>query len=73
MPTWHTGPHHHAIPNTVHKTVTATNDHNGEDDGAVVGTVAVGDSGMVAAAMAVMARHYIFYLCNKWILFLYFV
>src|SRR6266581_3868008 len=74
------GPPHHAIPNTVRKTATATNDHNnGDDDGAAVGMVVMGDSGMAAAAMAVTARHsyyfrlYIFYLCNKWIIFLYFV
>jgi len=78
MPTQCTGPHHHAIPSTVCKTTTATNDHNGEDDGAAVGMVVVGDSGMVVAGMAVTVRHsyyliYIFYLCNKWILFLYFV
>src|SRR6266702_1419457 len=80
MPPWHAGPPHHAIPNTVRKTATATNDHNnGDDDGAVVGTVVMGDSGIAAAAMAVTARHsyyfrlYIFYLCNKWIIFLYFV
>ncbi len=44
-----------------------------------MGMVAVVDSGMAVAGMAVMARHsyylrlYIFYLCNKLILFLYFV
>src|SRR6266702_3685878 len=71
----HVGPCHHAISNMVHKTVAMTNDHNnGENNGAVVV-----NSGMVAAGMAVTARHsyylrlYIFYLCNKWILFLYFV
>jgi len=48
-------------------------------NGAVVGTVVVVDSGMAAAGMAAMVRHfyylrlYIFYLCNKLILFLYFV
>ena len=79
-PTQCAGPCHDTIPNTVCKTVTVTNNHNnGNDDGAAVGTVMAGDSGMVAAAMAAMARHsyylrlYIFYLCNKWILFLYFV
>ncbi len=71
---------HHAIPNMVRKTTTVTNDHNnGDNDGAAVGMVVMGDSGMVAAVMAVMVRHsyyfrlYIFYLCNKWIIFLYFV
>src|SRR6266702_4239385 len=35
---------HHAIPNTVRKTATATNDHNnGDDDGAAVGTVVMGE------------------------------
>jgi len=64
----------------VHKITTAINDHdNGNNDGVAVGMLPVGDSGMVVAGMAVMARHsyylrlYIFYLCNKWILFLYFV
>src|SRR6266702_6619496 len=46
-PTRRTGPHHDAIPNTVRKTATMTNDHNnGDDDQAAVGTVTVGDSGM---------------------------
>jgi len=46
---------------------------------AAVRMVVVVDSGMVAVGMAAMARHsyylrlYIFYLCNKLILFLYFV
>ena len=79
-PPQHVRPRHHAIPNMVCKTATATNDHNnGNDNGVAVGTLPVGDSGMVAAGMAAMVRHsyylrlYIFYLCNKWILFLYFV
>jgi len=61
------------------KTATATNNHNnGEDDGAAVGMVVMGDSGMAVAGMAGMVRHsyyrlYIFYLCNKCIIFLYFV
>jgi len=48
-------------------------------NGAVVGTVVVVDSGMAAVGMAATVRHsyylrlYIFYLCNKLILFLYFV
>jgi len=48
-------------------------------NGAAVGMVAVVDSGMAAAGMAATARHsyylrlYIYYLCNKLILFLYFV
>jgi len=47
--------------------------------GAAVGMVVVVDSGMAVAGMAAMVRHsyylrlYIFYLCNKLILFLYFV
>jgi len=62
-------PHHHTIPNMVHKTMTAMNNYN-ESNGAVMG--------MVVAGMAVMVRLsylrlYIFYLCNKWILFLYFM
>jgi len=67
MPTWHAGPCHHAIPNTVCKTVTMTNNHNGEDNGAVVGTVVVGDSGMAAAGMAVMARHSYYLRCTYFI------
>jgi len=62
------------------KTTTIINNHNnGNNNGAAVGTLPVGDSGMVAAGMAATVRHsyylrlYIFYLCNKWILFLYFV
>jgi len=80
MPPQHTGPPHHTIPNIVCKTATTTNDHNnGDNDGAAVGMVVVGDSGMAVAVMAVTVRHfyyfrlYIFYLCNKWIIFLYFV
>ncbi len=79
-PLQHARPHHHAIPNMVCKTTTTINNHNnGNNNGAVVGTLPVGDSRMVAAGMAATVRHsyylrlYIFYLCNKWILFLYFV
>src|SRR6266571_6656782 len=51
-------PHHHAIPNMVCKTVTVINDHdNSNNNGVVVGTLPMGDSGMAVAGMAATARH----------------
>ncbi len=58
---------------------TTTPSQHGMQNGAAVGMVVVEDSGMAVVGMAVTARHsyylrlYIFYLCNKLILFLYFV
>src|SRR6266702_7222169 len=65
--------------NTSHRTPPPCHPQHGMQNGAAVGMVAVVDSGMVAAGMAATAGHsyylrlYIFYLCNKLILFLYFV
>src|SRR6266702_92277 len=65
--------------NMSHRTLPPRHPQHGMQNGAAVGTVVVVDSGMVAVGMAVTARHsyylrlYIFYLCNKLILFLYFV
>src|SRR6266702_3765707 len=64
--------------NTSHRTPPPLHPQHGMQNGAAVGMVAVVDSGMAAVGMAVTARHsylrlYIFYLCNKLILFLYFV
>src|SRR6266702_1816138 len=65
--------------NTSHRTPPPRHPQHGVQNGAAVGTVAVVDSGMAAAGMAATARHsyylrlYIFYLCNKSILFLYFM
>src|SRR6266702_4129234 len=65
--------------NTSHRTPPPRHPQHGVQNGAAVGTVVVVDSGMAAAGMAATARHsyylrlYIFYLCNKLILFLYFV
>src|SRR6266581_3373236 len=64
--------------NTAHRTPPPRHPHHGMQNGAAVGMVVVEDSGMAAVGMAATARHsylrlYIFYLCNKLILFLYFV
>ncbi len=56
-----------------------THPQHGMQNGAAVGMVVVVDSGMAVAGMAATVRHsyyprlYIFYLCNKLILFLHFV
>src|SRR6266702_1645024 len=61
--------------NTLHRTPPPHHPQHGVQNGAAVGTVAVVDSGMAAAGMATTARHsyylrlYIFYMCNKLILF----
>src|SRR6266702_1660974 len=65
--------------NTSHRTPPPRHPQHGVQNGAVVGTVAVVDSGMAVAGMAATVRHsyylrlYIFYWCNKLIIFLYFV
>src|SRR6266702_2675633 len=65
--------------NTARRTPPPRHPQHGMQNGAAVGMVAVVDSGMAAAGMAATARHsyylrlYIYYLCNKLILFLYFV
>ncbi len=69
----------HCNANTSHRTPPPRHPQHSVQNGAVVGMVVVVDSGMAAAGMAAMARHsyylrlYIFYLCNKLILILYFV
>src|SRR6266702_1138265 len=65
--------------NMSHRTLPPCHPQHSMQNGAVVGMVVVVDSGMVVMGMAATARHsyylrlYIFYLCNKLILFLYFV
>src|SRR6266581_4608824 len=85
LPTFHDANMVHRTPppcrnaNMLHRTPPPHHPQHGVQNGAAVGMVAVVDSGMAAAGMAATARHsyylrlYIFYLCNKLILFLYFV
>src|SRR6266702_5022649 len=65
--------------NMLHRTPPPHHPQHDMQNGAVVEMVGVVDSGMAVVGMAATARHsyylrlYIFYLCNKLILFLYFV
>src|SRR6266702_417911 len=65
--------------NLLHRTPPPHHPQHDMQNGAVVEMVGVVDSGMAVVGMAATARHsyylrlYIFYLCNKLILFLYFV
>ncbi len=64
--------------NMLHRTPPPHHPQHGVQNGAAVGMVVVVDSGMAAVGMAATARHsyylrlYIFYLCNKLILFFVF-
>src|SRR6266702_3842378 len=77
-PTYHTQATPCCYPNMSHRTPPPYHPQHGTQNGAAVEMVVVVDSGMVVAGMAVMVRHsyyprlYIFYLCNKLILFFVF-